>query len=627
MRKHAKSWLIKALIAIIALVFIFYFGYSFRSREASKMAVVNGDIITGMEYNKAYTDLVENYRRQYKDFWNDDIAKMLGLKARALDNLINERLISQEAERLGIEVTDNEIQQAILDFPAFQINGRFSLGQYQALLSRNRMTAEDFEAGLGLSLLTHKLNRFILAFMEPTEQEILDHYTFQNEAIKISYVLFYPKNYRESVTTDPTGMEAFYRENKEDYRVPEKIRCQYIIIDPKLFRDRVKVSEEEINRYYEYNIEAFSQPKKVKARHIFFKVEEGAPAEKEAAIKKKAEKVLALAREGKDFASLAKKYSDGPTKADGGDLGTFEKGEMEDKALEKVVFSLKKGEISDLVRGAGGYHIIKVEDIQEPKKKPTEEAKAEIREILIKDQSKELAHEKALNIMDQMPYDIKLSEYAPQHGYEAQETNLFSVSDPIAGIATDEKLRQALFALDIGDSSGIVEIEDKYYIFQVIEKKESFIPELDAVSIQVKAALKDQMAAEMASSKAQAFLNELREGKKWEPLAKENNLKTMETDFFKRGETIPELGSVPGLFEEAFSLNENKKYPEKILTSDKGALVIRWEERKGIDPDKFQEEKEQYRVGILQAKQRHATQLWLESLRRKADIEIVGNLN
>jgi peptidyl-prolyl cis-trans isomerase D len=75
MRQHARSWLIKVLMTVIVLVFIFYFGYSFKARQGLKIALVNGEVISGLDYDKAYRNLYESFRRQYKDKWNEDIER------------------------------------------------------------------------------------------------------------------------------------------------------------------------------------------------------------------------------------------------------------------------------------------------------------------------------------------------------------------------------------------------------------------------------------------------------------------------------------------------------------------------------------------------------------------------
>jgi len=143
MRRQAKSWLIKFVIGILSLVFIFYFGWSFTSGRGLKIAYVNGEVITKLAYDKEYRDMVESFRRQYRDAWNDNLIKVLNLKNRALQNLINRKLISQEAKKLGFQVTKEEIQKNIMAYPAFQVNGQFDVRRYQALLDQNRMKPED----------------------------------------------------------------------------------------------------------------------------------------------------------------------------------------------------------------------------------------------------------------------------------------------------------------------------------------------------------------------------------------------------------------------------------------------------------------------------------------------------
>ena len=102
MRKQAKSWLIKLLIGIIAVVFIFYFGYSFTARQGLKIAYVNGELISGMEYQKTYRELVESMRRQYKSIWNDSLIKPVLIERNQFSTLSSYGHLS-EPEKFDIE--------------------------------------------------------------------------------------------------------------------------------------------------------------------------------------------------------------------------------------------------------------------------------------------------------------------------------------------------------------------------------------------------------------------------------------------------------------------------------------------------------------------------------------------
>ncbi|MBW1998132.1 MAG: SurA N-terminal domain-containing protein [Deltaproteobacteria bacterium] len=180
MRRHAKSWIIKFLIGMIAVVFIFYFGYSFRAREGVKIAYVNGEVIAGVEYDKTYRNMLQTLQREYREVWSDNLIKAFNLKKRALEKLIDEKLVSQEARRIGLDVTEKEIQERILSYPAFQFLGRFDESRYRFLLQQNRMEPEDFEAEIGRELLREKIAQFLTSFSLVTDREVLDYYTYSN---------------------------------------------------------------------------------------------------------------------------------------------------------------------------------------------------------------------------------------------------------------------------------------------------------------------------------------------------------------------------------------------------------------------------------------------------------------
>jgi peptidyl-prolyl cis-trans isomerase D len=625
MRRQAKSWLIKFLIGIIAIVFIFYFGYSFRERGGGKIASVNGDIITSAEYEKAYRNLLEALQKEYKGMWNDNLAKVFDLRNRALQGLITQKLVSQEAKRIGLDVTEKEIQGRILSYPAFQFRGRFDESRYRNVLLENRMTPEDFEETLAQEMLQEKVQQFLTTFSPVTDQEVLDQYTYANKKVKISFVQFKPESFIDKVKVDEASMGKYFEENKEKYRTPEKIKVAYVAVDPASFNSQVKISEGQIKDYYEEYLDTFKEKKQVRARHILFKVPENASKEEEEKVKQKALEVLKKAKAGQNFAELAKKYSEGPTAKDGGDLGYFSENQMV-KPFEEAAFKLKKGEVSDLVRTSFGYHIIKVEDIKEARTKSLEEVKGQIMAKMVKTATSDLAYEKALTLLDQMPYDTNLEEYAAQHNMKAEETGFFSLTDNLPSVGGDEKLRQTLFSLQKKEVSDVIEQGGKFYLFQVMERQPSALPPMAEVKEKVKTDYTAYLAGEKAKASAEEYLKKLKEGKDWLHLAKEDHIEVKTTEFFTRQDPVKDIGYSPELQEMAFGLSSGKRYPDKVFQNDKGVFVIRWEGEEGINQAKYEEEKQQYRDLLKRTKDQSVFKEWLDSLRKKAEIEILKSV-
>jgi peptidyl-prolyl cis-trans isomerase D len=626
MRRHAKSWLIKVLIAIIAIVFVFYFGYSFTERQSSRLASVNGDLITVVQYEKAYRNLLEGLQREYRGMWNDNLIKIFDLRNRALEGLITQRLVSQEAKRIGLDVTEKEIQEKILSYPAFQFSGRFDESRYRSVLENNRMTPEDFEEVLAQELLQEKVQQFLTAFSPVTEQEVLDQYTYANRKVKIGFVQFKAESYKDKVKIEEASPEKYFEENKEKYRTPEKIKVTYIALDPNTFNEQVKVTEEQIKEYYDENIDTFREKKQVKARHILFKLAENASQEEEEKVRQKAAEVLKKAKEGENFADLAKKHSEGPTAKDGGDLGYFSENQMV-KPFEEAAFKLKKGEVSDLVRTSFGYHIITVEDVKEARTKSLEEVKGQILAKMTKTVTTDLAYEKAQTLLDQMPYDTDLVQYAADNQMKAEETNFFSLTDTVTSVGGDEKLRQTLFSMKKNETSEVIEQGGKFYIFQLKERQPSVVPAFADVKEKVKTDYTAYLAGEEAKAAAEAYLQKLKGDGDWSNLAEENKFEAKTTEFFTRQEPVKDIGYSPELHEIAFSLNADRRYPDRVFQNEQGVFVIRWEGEEGINTAKYEEEKEQYRDMLKRTKDQSLARDWLESLRKKAEIEIMRPLD
>jgi len=628
LRKKSKSILTKIIVGLIAVVFIFWGIYSFRgARPGSKIAYVNGDLISGQEYQATYRDMLLALQRQYKDYWNENLIEAFQLKQKALDTLIDKTLVRQEATRIGLKVTDDEVADAIYRYPAFQVNGTFDENRYRSLLNYNRMEPADFEAGIRSELLGEKLQYFIKSFFPLTDEEAINYYTYQNEEVNVGFVQLDPEDFKGNIQVTQKDTEDYFQEHREDYRIPAQIKIASITFDPSDFQNKVTISEQEIADYYEYNPERFREQQQVKARHILFRLMPDATQQEEADAKDKALEILKRARDGEDFSELASKYSQDPSNASkGGDLGYFKKGQLV-KPFEELAFSLKKGELGGPVRSQFGWHLIKIDDIKEEKVKTLSEVHNQIEATLKEDISRDMAHERVLTVMDQMPYDVDLADYASQHGLTVKKSDFFPKRGSIPGFGEDEKLKQAVFSLDKGEVSEILDHKGKYYIIQVIENKESYIPEMAEVVEQLGKDAKDHLSLVAARKEAEKYLEELKGGAAWIELAKRKNVSVEETGFFKRGGNIPKIGYAPFISEAAFLLSDTTRYPDQILEANNKVYIITWRGMKGINRDEFKKEKKDYTQILLLSKERRISNTWLQSLRRQAEIKMVTPLD
>jgi peptidyl-prolyl cis-trans isomerase C len=144
---------------------------------------------------------------------------------------------------------------------------------------------------------------------------------------------------------------------------------------------KITVSEDDARKFYDQNPDKFLKPESVRASHILIGVDSKASAEEKKAAREKAEKLRKEVAGGADFAALAKGNSTCPSSQQGGDLGSFGKGQMV-PAFEQAAFALKPGEISEVVETQFGYHIIKVTEKKGAEKVEFKEARPRIEEFL-----------------------------------------------------------------------------------------------------------------------------------------------------------------------------------------------------------------------------------------------------
>ena len=620
MRKHAGTWMIKIILGAIVIVFVFWGVGSYKSRQTGRVADVNGTVITLNDYRNAYTNLVEQARQSFGNNLNDELIQALQLRKRALDQLVDRVLILQEAEKLKIQVSDEELAQTIRDIRAFQTAGVFDNQRYLNTLSRTKLSAETFEEQQREALIIDKFQNFISGNIKVSELEALQWYKYNNTEVDVDYVVLEPGQFKN---IEPTADEIldFFDQHKETYKTDPEIKARYIYLNPADFVAKVTVTEEDIRDYYESNPEKFKNPKTVHARHILIKVAQNAKPEEVESARQKAEDVLKLAREGKDFAALARQYSEGPTKTKGGDLGTFRRDAMVKPFADKA-FSMKAGDISDPVRTRFGWHIIKVEKINPAKTLSLDEAREDIEKTLKTERSRNLAYDEAETVYETAFEGQELAAIAQERNLKILTTQLFSQKRPPKDIKDAARFASVAFGLSVDEVSDVQEFGDGYYVIEVVEKVPAKIPELKAVEDRVKKDVIKQKQDAKALSEANRFLAELKKGQPFNTISQKFKLAPKKTGFFKRNDSIPTIGQEAEIASTAFKLSDHDPLPSEPLKGQKGYYVISFRERKEPELNGFEKEKAALKDRLLQQKAFKTMEDWLKRIKSESQISI-----
>ncbi len=620
MRQQATSWLIKVLLGAIVVVFVFWGVGSFRSERGGSVAVVNGDVITLDEYRNAYNNLVERLRQSFGNQFNEDILETLRVKEQALNQLIDNRLLVQEAQRLKFRISDEELAEAIINIGAFQNAGTFDSRLYKNVLSRLRLTPEEFEFSQRESMLTGKLRSLVTESVKVADQEAREWYNWQNASVDIDYVLFKPARNKEN-NPAPEEIQAYFKDNQTSYKTEPLVKVRYLQFSPAAYTSQVTVSDDESRYYYDTNQEEFQEPKKVGARHILIKLGQAADAETVEKKRKKALSILEMAREGRDFATLAQKYSEGPTKDRGGYLGEFRKENMVKPFADKA-FAMQPGEISGPVLTQFGWHIIKVEKVTPASNLSLDEAQKTILKKLTDEKAKSLAYDEAVEVSDIAFEGDDLLRAAEERNLKVMTTEFFTKKGPAKDVRDPAKFASVAFDLQGTEISDIQDLLDEYYILQVTEKIPPRIPEFADVKDKVRAALVKEKQDQQAWEDANAFLTALKSGESLSSESKKYKIEPKTTGFFKRNASIPGIGSQPEIIKTAFKLSDERKLPEEVIKDGQGYYVIQFRKRKGPDPLGFGSEEKRIKQSLLEQKKTRVYQAFLEQIRSKSEITI-----
>jgi len=629
MRKNAKSWIIKILFGIIVIVFVFFYGFSdVRQGSKNKIVASVGDRkITVGEYMTAYKNMIEFYRAVYKNQFTEEMMQKMGLRQKVLEDLIDREVLLQEAEKLNIQATPEEIRAAIIKTQAFQQNGVFNQRLYERVLSAYGMAAVDYEKDKKKQIILEKMEAVVKNGVKISEKELRDLHLMQNDEVTIAYACFDPQKAEENPAVSEEEIEQYYEKQKEDFRVPDKVKVKYITFRPEDFEQRVTVTAEEIEEYYQTDMEQFFEPRKIKAKHILLKVDKKASPQQEEAVRKKAESLFARLQKGADFSALAKEHSEDAASAEnGGDLGYFKKGDMV-KPFEEAALSLKPGETGQPVRTQYGYHIIRVDDIREARTRPLEEVTAIIEKELRREKALQQVRKEAKRAFNRLFKSRDIEDYARKIDIKLSETDFFAYGQAPEDAAGKEVFSREAFALDAGELAPAFAVGENYVLMKLVDKRQAHIPAADQVRDAVIRAIRKGKRAQLAKRLAEKALAGLESGSRaWEDLEKDYAVVLKEATFKRMGTYISGLGAAGELKEAAFLLDEQKPLASRVFETDKGTVLVKLKKKQSPDEDGFAKARENLAVNTVRTKQQEAFSLYLQKLKSKTEIWVDSKL-
>jgi len=470
MRKHARNWIMKVLLAIIIIVFIFYFGSMTGRQKADAIATVDGRIITYMEYDKEYRNLAELYNRRLGGRMTEEMVKSLNLKEQALNKLIYQAVLMKKAQDLKIRVTDAEIRAYISYLPVFQRQGVFDDRLYQQMLRYNKMTPEDFENEQRKALLIMKLEDIIQDGIHVSDRELTSFYEAQSDKINIAFARFKGGDFAGRIQAAPAELARYLKEHGGDFRTPEQIQIKYLFFAPGDFTGKVKVSEEEIAEYYDGRKQQWTKggkplPLNNVRERIAAEIKQGRAMRLAYDAARQARETIYQQENFEAYAAAQHlKVETTPFFSEKNPPEEFRR--LPD--FTPTVFSLQKDELSKVISSEKGYYLIKV---GAKKAAVTPELKAvekEVRQRYAAEEGRRLAKQEADAALARLKKGEKLAVIGKEKNLKIEETGFFLLTGPAPRIGASPQLTKALFLISAKKPCGdeVIAMEGDYLLIE-----------------------------------------------------------------------------------------------------------------------------------------------------------------
>lgn len=441
-RKKVSGLMTIAIISVIVLAFAFWGlgDYFLMGGDRSTAAVVEGKKISWARVeavaNRLRTTVGQNMNEQ-------------ALKEQVRIALVQRQALLSTAERLGFQISDEQVAETLLRMPAFQQQGKFSKDRYLDVLKQAAYTDKEFRKELSQDLLISQMEHGLVQSNFSLENEILRLLSLAEQKRDFGYFQVDVKKYRDGIKIDPKETAEFYDKHKQQFITPEQVSLEYVALSVDDLAKKVTADDHALNEYYEKHKASYTAPEARKVRHILLVVPPNSPEEDAKALSK-ITNILEDVKKGGDFAALAKEHSMDPgSKSKGGDLGWFTRGQMVPE-FEQAAFSMKESkELAGPIRSQFGYHILQLIDKKAEETRSFASIKELVKEQYQRDQAAKLFSDN-IETMSKLAFEnsSSLQPLAQSMGLKVEQTDMIS-RQGTDGIFKNPQVLQAAFSDEV----------------------------------------------------------------------------------------------------------------------------------------------------------------------------------
>lgn len=358
-RKVIKGWLGKVLLVLFLtpLALVGIEGYFSGGGSKDSVQSINGQDISEKELEA----LTKSFQQQYLQYTNGDetLLNQSFIKNKALDMLVARTLLLQQAEKLGIALSDVQIEQMIAQQPSFQKDGQFSEELFANYLrSQGFPNSQSFIMNIRQDHALKNLTASVSDYALVSKVDIKQIVDLQTEKRTLHLASIKLDDYKKNITVTAQEIEDYYNKNTQQFKQISSVDADYILVTPTMFGQKeVEINDADLQQAYQ----KFAEAEKAKVEPVIKHILVTTDGKTDAEAKKLIDAAYAELNNGASFADVAKKYSDDTTsKNSGGQLAAYDKG-LFGEEFDKTVSTLKTGEISKPVKTQFGYEVIQTQ--------------------------------------------------------------------------------------------------------------------------------------------------------------------------------------------------------------------------------------------------------------------------